>query len=211
MTSGSDFTPSSKSMISPVEWILFMVWWFCAHLDYLLIRKNNLHILENKRWVTKWAQITCATLKTGECEKDNQNHYSEFQLQFQMISTSIFWAPISISRHYGKSWQPALSWDTGLAFKQFTVGKKATSMTPRDKFNRNTGCRINAQETMGRWALEKALQRFKTCAGFWRMGKSFTGRKSESNILAWKNHYTKGEKCEKYRIWGELYKQSHSI
>ena len=26
-----------------------------------------------------------------------------------------------------------------------------------------------------------------------------------------KNHYAKGEKCEKYRIWGELYKQSHSI
>lgn len=97
---------------------------------------------------------------------------SEFQSQFQRTSTSIFWAPSLFLGITVKADSQPLNWDTGLAFKQFTAGKKVTSTTLCEKFNRYTGFRINAQGTMETRALEKALQRFKTYADFWRMGKA---------------------------------------
>ena len=65
----------------------------------------------------------------------NRRMWKDFQTSLQsesQLSSSrwlppvISWAPISISRHKGKSWQLALNHDTVLAFKQLRVGKKAT-------------------------------------------------------------------------------------
>ena len=52
---------------------------------------------------------------------------SESQLSSsRWLPPVISWAPISISRYKGKSWQPALSQDIVLDLKQLRVGKKAT-------------------------------------------------------------------------------------
>lgn len=73
------------------------------------------------------------------------------------------------------------------------------------------GCRVDTKGTMGIGALGKALQRFKTCAKFWRMGKSLPDRKSKSWSQAWGNHHARHRSVRDSKFLGNPIKQSHTI